>query len=312
MATGTPGNKFPHDLKGFGYGFNEDGRLRKLDKVTGQPGEEGFEFQVSNDGDYNQRHYEALGDVITEHVYDLLETEVGLVRLPVPVVPEHPSTFIFATPNALTSDSPLMVLIHGSGVVRAGQWARSLIINDCLQSGTQIPYIKKAREKGYEVMVLNSNENAKVIKGKRVPIKGSGSSPAHVSYVWRHYIQGAKSDRVLIVAHSYGGQCTVELAKEMFPSFKSKVVAVAMTDSVHRLSTKNAQEKYAKFLSQVGRNWVSSDKKLDEPESTRGGDIDWVSAGTMKHEMTSWSCIESVFAFFEESLQRGKVVHSDL
>lgn len=57
-----------------------------------------------------------------------------------------------------------MILIHGSGVVRAGQWSRRcvygrgtnkltkyppsppnrLIINDNLDSGTQLPFIKKA------------------------------------------------------------------------------------------------------------------------------------------------------------------------
>ena len=48
--------------------------------------------------------------------------------------------------DALTTTDKLLVLIHGSGVVRAGQWARRLIINDCLDSGTQIPYIKRAME----------------------------------------------------------------------------------------------------------------------------------------------------------------------
>ncbi|XDV20269.1 hypothetical protein PO909_025620 [Leuciscus waleckii] len=39
-----------------------------------------------------------------------------------------------------------MVLIQGSGVVRAGQWARRLIINEDLNSGTQIPFINRAKE----------------------------------------------------------------------------------------------------------------------------------------------------------------------
>lgn len=48
--------------------------------------------------------------------------------------------------DALTNPDKLMVLIHGNGVVRAGQWARRLIINEDLDSGTQIPYIKRAIE----------------------------------------------------------------------------------------------------------------------------------------------------------------------
>lgn len=48
--------------------------------------------------------------------------------------------------DALTNPDKLLVLIHGNGVVRAGQWARRLIINEDLDSGTQIPYIKRAIE----------------------------------------------------------------------------------------------------------------------------------------------------------------------
>lgn len=46
--------------------------------------------------------------------------------------------------DAMTNPDKMLVLIHGSGVVRAGQWARRLIINEDINSGTQIPYIKRA------------------------------------------------------------------------------------------------------------------------------------------------------------------------
>lgn len=58
----------------------------------------------------------------------------------------EPKSFIFMSEDALTNPDKLLVLIHGNGVVRAGQWARRLIINEDLDSGTQIPYIKKATE----------------------------------------------------------------------------------------------------------------------------------------------------------------------
>lgn len=58
----------------------------------------------------------------------------------------EPKSFIFMSEDALTNPDKLLVLIHGNGVVRAGQWARRLIINEDLDSGTQIPYIKRAIE----------------------------------------------------------------------------------------------------------------------------------------------------------------------
>lgn len=56
----------------------------------------------------------------------------------------EPKSFIYMSEDALTNQDKLLVLIQGSGVVRAGQWARRLIINEDLDSGTQIPFIKKA------------------------------------------------------------------------------------------------------------------------------------------------------------------------
>ena len=92
--------------------------------------------------------------VITEYVYGLLEKEAKLKRFTVPVssTTSHlftrlhfsfimcymymymqvgakkrdPKSFVFQSDDARTNKDKLMVLIHGSGVVRAGQWARRL------------------------------------------------------------------------------------------------------------------------------------------------------------------------------------------
>ena len=60
--------KFPKTLKEFGYGFNKNGQMRQLDE-KGELTEEGFKFEVrAGDKSFNQKHYEALGEVITETV----------------------------------------------------------------------------------------------------------------------------------------------------------------------------------------------------------------------------------------------------
>lgn len=95
------------------------------------------------------------------------------------------ASFIFVSKDWEEKDK-LLILIHGSGVVRAGQWARryelpvlavsvttiigvisplyllyipSLIINENMEKGTQIPYIKEAKSEGYAVLVMNTNDN---------------------------------------------------------------------------------------------------------------------------------------------------------
>lgn len=105
-----------------------DGKLKQIDPTTNEFTENGYDFNVSSDPSHNQKRYEALGDIITEQVYTLLLDE-GMVKhyLPDDLPKSTDSTFIFTNKNFGSSDK-LMVLIHGSGVVRAGQWARRLAI----------------------------------------------------------------------------------------------------------------------------------------------------------------------------------------
>ncbi|XP_034833539.1 FAM172 family protein homolog CG10038 [Maniola hyperantus] len=276
-----------------GYAFNSDGQLRKIDK-NGQPGNEQFQFNISNDHQECQAHYEVLGAAITDYIYHLLEKE-ELYRLPVPIgSTEEDGTFIFVSKDYDKKDV-LMVLIHGSGAVRAGQWARSLIINDNLDSGTQIPYIRQALRRGYGIMVLNCNDNYREDR----KIKHSSMAEEHTMYTWDTYITKSKASSIVLVAHSYGGVLTVMLADKQKKQFENRVKAVALTDSVHGFSG----AKISKHLKKVSRNWISSTSPLDTPMNTPDFDITRVSAGHPKHEMTSCKCIDSVFTFIEEKLK---------
>uniref|UniRef100_A0A2D4P7X8 Arb2 domain-containing protein n=1 Tax=Micrurus surinamensis TaxID=129470 RepID=A0A2D4P7X8_MICSU len=143
MKKDEPPLEFPDTLEGFEYTFNEKGQLRHI--KTGEP----FVFNYREDlHRWNQKRYEALGEIITKYVYELLEEECHLKKVYVPVDAEEtePRSFIFMSEDALINPDKLMILIQGNGVVRAGQWARRLIINEDLDSGTQIPYIKRAIE----------------------------------------------------------------------------------------------------------------------------------------------------------------------
>lgn len=259
----TAASEFPATLEGFRLAFNgesacnetslelaqnascnlnmnmnvppsENGELRQIEPSTGAPGDKPFEFAVTSDPQKNQRRYEALGDIITEYVYSLLEQN-GLQRIP--LTPNDPqSTFVFASKSDFSSTDKLMVLIHGTGVVRAGQWSRSLIINQSLDKGTQLSYIKHARDLGYEVLVTNTNDNYRDSR----PVPGSDRAEAHGRSVWDRFISPAKNlKHVAIVAHSYGGIVTVNLAQHKPDEFKRLVFGVAFTDSVHGFGRSN-------------------------------------------------------------------------
>lgn len=284
--------QFPDTLLGFGYKFSKEGKIQNV--KTG----EGFQFVVKEgDQSYNQRHYEALGEVVTDEIYKLLETECKLKRAPVPhnATDDDNSTFIFLSDDALSNPDKLLVIIHGSGVVRAGQWSRRLIINDSLKSGTQIPFIQEAQKEGYGILVTNTNDNYRPNTGR---IKGSENPEAHALHVWKHYIRNAKAKRIAIIAHSYGGCVVTSLYMKVKDEFNQRVFAVAMTDSVHYMPDPHP----FKDLVKVSRNWVCSQDPLDSPVRTHSGDITRVSAGVTVHEQTSWSSFTSIFKFLRERL----------
>ncbi|XP_013385243.1 protein FAM172A isoform X2 [Lingula anatina] len=292
--------KFPKKLEDFEYTFNDEGYLEHIET------KESFIFKVRDDHFFNQRRYEALGEVITEYVYNLLE-KAGLEKVYVPVdakEEDEPRSFFFMSKDALTNPDKLLILIHGSGVVRAGQWARRLIINDCLNSGTQLPFIKKAMQDGHGIIVLNTNENTAVWKdGIETMIRGNDSPEMHALYVWDHFVSKAAAKHIAIIAHSYGGIVTVCLTKEKEEEVLQRVYAIAFTDSVHSLKHQEASEKVEEFYMQNAKNWVSSDQPLDAEMPNYGRkDCPRVSAGTQRHEETSWNSMNSIFKFLDEKL----------
>ena len=150
-----------------------------------------------------------------------------------------------------------MIIIHGSGVVRAGQWSRRLIMNDCLDSGTQLPFIRRSISEGYGVVILNTNRNTQVIEKKKCKIRGSSSPEQHAQYVWKHFITTAQARRIDIIAHSYGGVVTVELMKAYFEDFHKRVNKIAFTDSVHDLDLHKVPGNAKRWLTTHALNWIS-------------------------------------------------------
>ncbi|XP_064481621.1 cotranscriptional regulator ARB2A homolog [Ornithodoros turicata] len=294
---------FPSTIAEFGYHFNEFGQLRH--NKTGEP----YQFDVRlNNPSYNQKRYEALGELVTEHVYGLLESETKLskFRIPIDARDGEPSTFIFASDDALTNRNKLLVLIHGSGTVRAGQWSRRLIVNDSLKKGTQLPFIRRALGLGYGVIVLNTNDNFRMHGEVKRAIRESETPEKHARYVWEWFIERSAAKHIAVVAHSYGGVVTVNLMTEFY-AMRDRVFAIALTDSVHSMQHQKVPPWVLQWLVQISRNWVSCPEPLDTPLKLmhQSSDIKRVSAGTVIHELTSWSCFASVFEFLETAYQKA-------
>ncbi|XP_038026160.1 cotranscriptional regulator ARB2A isoform X3 [Anas platyrhynchos] len=308
MKKDEPPLEFPDTLEGFEYIFNEKGQLRHA--KTGEP----FVFNYREDlHRWNQKRYEALGEIITKYVYGLLEKECHLkkVTLPVDATESEPKSFIFMSEDALTNPDKLLVLIHGSGVVRAGQWARRLIINEDLDSGTQIPYIKRAVEEGYGVIVLNPNENyIEVEKTKaQVQLSSDSSDEPAEKRERKDKIQKETKKRRDFYEKYRNPQKekeTMQIYIRMIQreaEVKNKVTAVALTDSVHNVWHQEAGKTIREWMRENCCNWVSSSEPLDMAVESMLPDCPRVSAGTERHELTSWKSFPSIFRFFSEALE---------
>lgn len=82
-----------------------------------------------------------------------------------------------------------------------------------MDHGTQIPYIRRAQELGYDLLVTNTNDNYRMVEGKRKPIQGLSSATSHAAHVWEKYVMACEPEAVAIVAHSAGGGVTLDLVR---------------------------------------------------------------------------------------------------
>lgn len=267
----------PKSLADMGYKIDDGGHL-----VTISESPQPFKF-------IDQKHYEKLGDFVSSEI-QRRAVAAGLVEQWLPHGESDPSkqVNVFTTPNVQTSDKPLIVVICGSGYVVAGQWARSLCINQGLGDGSALPDFSEALARGWELVVMNPN--------KRVP--AIPMPERHADAVWREFVSPSKSRAIGIFCHSFGGSLTVHLIEEGEAKKDiSRIKAVAMTDSVH--STPETRSGRAFFKEERCRCWYSSKEPLDTDLGRKAG-IHAVSAGHEKHEHTTYSARPSVWKFFDK------------
>jgi hypothetical protein len=282
----------------------------------------------------NQIHYDVLGDIIVRHVQDLMVKDYGLkeILLPLPKASSNeegspskkpyngPYNNIFVTPDWDTCEK-LMLLIQGSGAVRAGQWARALCINETLDLGTILPYLDKCKTLGYGVIVFNPNLNDDYVSPpsvlrrhmlttqkvnlklpEKIKIKGHSNPHKHDLYLWDNFVCNAKAKVIAAVAHSAGGDGACAIVRSREAEVAKRLCGIAFTDSVHGIWRRD-EESVKHYIQKKCRNWVRSDLPLDTKIAKPDFDCLQVSAGHEKHEYTSGMAINSVFDFLVKRTQ---------
>lgn len=261
----------PRSLQDFGYGFNEELKLRHL--ATDAP----YVF-------LSQKHYDLLGDALVEHLYHVMEEQPFCMRrLMLPVTEPgdvQPQAPVFISANA-SRCSTVLLICQGSGAVRPGMWARALCMNDSLERGSILPYLRDAAARDWGVVVLNPNENSALVAGnaeeqsesdtagreeeqcsvQRIreefctvsksawlsecasrrsamqPIAWNSSPEDHMQYVYGTVLPQyfPNATKRLIVAHSYGGRCVTALLRHHLAASKRRSDDDETTEAFQRL-----------------------------------------------------------------------------
>ena len=153
-------------LRKFGYYFNKRGECRSVetDERVGR-------FP-------SQQEYEEFGSAIEEYVFWILKNQYKMTEIRIDEDTENnndnddnddddesskskkkkptkkskknkiANATIFLSPEYGEKET-LLLLIPGSGAVRAGQWARSICINDNLAAGCMYPFIAEAYKRDW-------------------------------------------------------------------------------------------------------------------------------------------------------------------
>ncbi|XP_066887440.1 cotranscriptional regulator ARB2A isoform X9 [Kogia breviceps] len=268
MKKDEPPLDFPDTLEGFEYAFNERECFwgRKEDRWPGLCYEENpypwsilskttegqlrhiktgepFVFNYREDlHRWNQKRYEALG----EEGYGVIVLNPNENYIEV----EKPKIHVQSSSDS--SDEPAEKRERKDKVSKETKKRRDFYEK----------YRNPQREK--EMMQLYIREN--------------GSPEEHAVYVWDHFIAQSAAENVFFVAHSYGGLAFVELMIQREADVKSKVTAVALTDSVHNVWHQEAGKTIREWMRENCCNWVSSSEPLDTSVESMLPDCPRVSA----------------------------------
>lgn len=302
----TPAGK-TNKLSDFGYEIPTSGASSGIATTT----DDRFPFKWRGQTHYNKLTQALIGDVQKRMV------ENGLQKVDL----EEDGTHIFVSPDYDVNTTGCLLIIQGSGAVRAGMWANSVAINSSIDAGTILTTVKWARSIGWAVIVFNPNAPKS--------FAGPDSCTAHTIQVFDKFVapsKAASGRKVVAIAHSNGGRCVVGLLQQRTMKVLSSLAAVAFTDAVHwqTASPFTMSDSMRTFLRERTVDWVASKEPLDtklryacEEKNFaaafsnyctpyrghgRGDPIPIRSAGHEKHVWTTACALGSVKKFLEAAL----------
>jgi hypothetical protein len=251
------------ELQNLGYDFLNENRLVKFEngKITKNP----FKYNPKNEA-----HYQEVAEKVTKYVQGIMETDYDMRKFYL-----FNGTYVYATPD-FRHNPEMTVIIHGSGNVQSGVWARKLCCSQGLQYGSQLPYIKHFTGKGQSVVCLNTNEPHHKTTKKPDPY-------GHAKSAFAEVIMCAGASRINIIAFSAGGSVLVQLIEDGIDFFRNNVYQVTLLDSIHGQNPEKYSEGTKIFLKDRGVHYIQSKQDLGK-ELTTHDLMKTLSANTTDHD----------------------------
>ncbi|CDH54120.1 protein fam172b-like isoform 1 [Lichtheimia corymbifera JMRC:FSU:9682] len=297
---------FPDTIEGFGYVVKENGEIRHKDK------DEKYEFEhIPKDRPYNEARYNAFINLVGDLVEQELQSaplNFQKIIIPVNANPStEPHTYIYMTPNAMTTSDKLLCLIPGNNT-RIGQWSKRVMCDDNINSGSMVDVSLQALKKGYEVMILNPNgiywydnraREAPPLTHMNFSMVPENEGPeAHCLYVFQHFISKCKAERIAIFTLGWGGHTLTELLNHDGDFFKKRVRAVAMADSTHSSDLLKGDDKRAWMRNHVV-NWAVSSEPRGQPITDNRFGCDCLSSELEISDYTLPTCLDAMWKFID-------------
>ncbi|KAG0362861.1 hypothetical protein BG005_003743 [Podila minutissima] len=279
--------------------------------------EKGWHFDKNNDFvDKNDKlfdfkkyeaYYEYVHTRIKDHLFSEMKRQFDLIQQPVStddsgdlVDPEDPYVPQIFLSKDVSTNKNLLVIVQGLGLVPPGQWARKLFTNGKrgeFKYASQFPYIQKAKELGWAVILCDPNHTLK----DQQP-QSERTRAQHVQRVWEDIVVPSKAESVMIAAFSAGTWSTLYLFDNNRGEFINRVRGVALMDGATG----------AELLKYRGGLWFKNHSQafvlngrresLDNVEEVPGKDK-WIGlAHARDHDTVPGAAIGRVFKYLKDKL----------
>jgi hypothetical protein len=228
--------------------------------------------------------------------------------------PGAPTGKVIETPDLETNTRALLVIIPGTGQVRAGMWGRGLLVHTSLEQGSSLGLLRHALARGWAVVCFDPN---KLTSDSGETLAGSATREQHCYTAWsQRVIRASPARRVSVIAHSAGGSWLLRcLQPDCTPDpHLLRLRALAFSDSIHTMAAKRLDPVRFRLLAAHGRQWRAGPGALDEPmvddraptgRPELGCGCTCVRAGTEDHASTVYSSQASVLAFVDGHMRAG-------